>query len=153
MADSEEFRLKRLKHEERLSRVFDEVMGLGHFADSSRGSATSPRSEGQDETRGVDKTSAQVEQQPVEEEDSNGSRQEEKREEGAEESSLPCITSPSSVPAHRLQWEPKKSEEAEEVEGQRLMTHRMDSLRLGQEKKKKTGTLPCRWTAWEMLMW
>ncbi|XP_033991087.1 zinc finger MYM-type protein 4 isoform X2 [Trematomus bernacchii] len=86
------------KHEERLSRVFDEVMGLGHFADSSGGSATSSRSEGQDETKGVDTTSAQVEQQPVEEEDSNGSRQEEKMEEGAEESSLPCITSPSSVP-------------------------------------------------------
>ncbi|XP_033967038.1 zinc finger MYM-type protein 4-like isoform X1 [Pseudochaenichthys georgianus] len=86
------------KHEERLSRVFDEVMGLGHFADSSRGSATSSRSEGQDETKEVDTTSAQVEQQPVEEEDSNGSRQEEKMEEGAEESSLPCITSPSAVP-------------------------------------------------------
>ncbi|XP_010765808.1 uncharacterized protein isoform X4 [Notothenia coriiceps] len=86
------------KHEERLSRVFDEVMGLGHFADSSRGSATSSRSEGQDETKEVDTTSAQVEQQPVEEEDSNGSRQEEKMEEGAEESSLLCITSPSSVP-------------------------------------------------------
>ncbi|XP_063764932.1 zinc finger MYM-type protein 4 isoform X2 [Eleginops maclovinus] len=85
-------------HEERLSRVFDEVMGLGNFVDSSRGSATSSRSEGQEETKGVEESSAQVEQQPVEEEDSNGSRQEEKMEEGAEESSLQRSSSPSSVP-------------------------------------------------------
>ncbi|XP_070698462.1 zinc finger MYM-type protein 4-like [Pempheris klunzingeri] len=96
MADSEEFRLKRLKHEERLSRVFDEVMGLGDFADSSRGSATSSRSGGQDETKGVDETSGQGEQQPVEEDDSNSSRQEEKMEEGMGESSFPRILSPPS---------------------------------------------------------
>ncbi|XP_018550686.1 LOW QUALITY PROTEIN: zinc finger MYM-type protein 4 [Lates calcarifer] len=97
MADSEEFRLKRLKHEERLSRVFDEVMGLGDFADSSRGSATSSRSGGQDETKGVDETSGQGENQQVEEEDSNGSRQEEKMDEGVGDSSFPRISSPSSV--------------------------------------------------------
>ncbi|XP_044230878.1 zinc finger MYM-type protein 4 isoform X1 [Thunnus albacares] len=104
MADSEEFRLKRLKlfnqrfpplqHEERLSRVFDEVMGLGDFADSSRGSASSSRSGDQDETKGVDETSGQ--HQPVEEEDSNSSRQEEKIDKGIEESSFPRIASPSS---------------------------------------------------------
>ncbi|XP_023287336.1 zinc finger MYM-type protein 4-like [Seriola lalandi dorsalis] len=96
MADSEEFRLKRLKHEERLSRVFDEVMGLGDFAESSRGSATSSRSGGQEETKGVDETSGQEEHQQVEEEDSNGSRQEEKMDEGVGESSFPRISSPSS---------------------------------------------------------
>ncbi|XP_045918869.1 zinc finger MYM-type protein 4 isoform X3 [Micropterus dolomieu] len=96
MADSEEFRLKRLKHEEHLSRVFDEVMGLGDFADSSRGSAISSKSGGQDETKEVDETSGQGEQQPVEEEDSNGSRQEDKMDEGMGEPSFPRISSPSS---------------------------------------------------------
>nr|XP_046268142.1 zinc finger MYM-type protein 4 isoform X2 [Scatophagus argus] len=96
MADSEEFRLKRLKHEQRLSRVFDEVMGLGDFADSSEGSATSSKSGGQDETKGVDKTSGQAEHQQVEEEDSNGSRQEEKMDEGIGEPSFPRISSTSS---------------------------------------------------------
>ncbi|XP_044023735.1 zinc finger MYM-type protein 4-like isoform X3 [Siniperca chuatsi] len=96
MADSEEFRLKRLKHEERLSRVFDEVMGLGEFADSSRGSATSSKSGGQDETKEVDETSGQEEHQQVEEEDSNSSRQEEKMDEGMGEPSFPRISSPSS---------------------------------------------------------
>ncbi|XP_033497990.1 zinc finger MYM-type protein 4-like isoform X3 [Epinephelus lanceolatus] len=84
-------------HEEHLSRVFDEVMGLGEFADSSRGSASSTRSGGQDETKGVDETSGQGENQPVEEEDSNGSRQEEKMDEEIGESSLPPISSPASV--------------------------------------------------------
>ncbi|XP_042356199.1 zinc finger MYM-type protein 4-like isoform X3 [Plectropomus leopardus] len=97
MADSEEFRLKRLKHEQQLSRVFDEVMGLGEFADSSRGSASSSRSGGQDETKGVDETSGQGEHQQAEEEDSNGSRQEEKMDEGMGESSFPPISSPPSV--------------------------------------------------------
>ncbi|XP_035529892.1 zinc finger MYM-type protein 4-like [Morone saxatilis] len=96
MADSEEFRLKRLKHEERLSRVFDEVMGLGDFADSSRGSATSSRSGGQDETKEADKTSGPGEDQQIEEEHSNGSRQEEKMDEGMGEPSFPRISSPSS---------------------------------------------------------
>ncbi|XP_029349151.1 zinc finger MYM-type protein 4 isoform X2 [Echeneis naucrates] len=100
MADSEEFRLKRLKHEQRLSRVFDEVMGLGDFAESSRGSATSSRSGGQDETKGTDEASGQEEHQQGEEEDSNGSRQEEKTDEGAGESfpriSSPCSGQPSS---------------------------------------------------------
>ncbi|XP_059209929.1 zinc finger MYM-type protein 4 isoform X2 [Centropristis striata] len=84
-------------HEERLSRVFDEVMGLGDFADSSRGSASSSRSGGQDETKGEDETSGQGEQQPVEEEDSSSSRKEEKMDEGMAESPFPRISSPSSV--------------------------------------------------------
>ncbi|KAI3367946.1 hypothetical protein L3Q82_026768, partial [Scortum barcoo] len=85
-------------HDERLSRVFDEVMGLGDFADSSRGSASSSKSGGQDETKGVDETSGQGEQQQVEEEDSNSSRQEEKMDEETAESSFPRISSP---PSHR----------------------------------------------------
>ncbi|KAF7665300.1 hypothetical protein LDENG_00144680 [Lucifuga dentata] len=95
MADSEEFRLKRLKHDEHLSRVFDEVMGLGDFADSSRGSATSSKSGGQEEakeTNVVEETPGKVEGQQVEE-DSNSSRQEEQADEGVGESSLPCLTS------------------------------------------------------------
>uniref|UniRef100_UPI003AAE8806 zinc finger MYM-type protein 4 n=1 Tax=Centroberyx gerrardi TaxID=166262 RepID=UPI003AAE8806 len=96
MAESEEFRLKRSKHEERLSRVFDEVMGLGEFADSSRGSATSSRSSVQEETKGAEENSGQEEQQPAGEEDSNGSRREEERmDEGAGESSFPRLASPS----------------------------------------------------------
>ncbi|XP_008300129.1 zinc finger MYM-type protein 4-like [Stegastes partitus] len=126
MADSEEFRLKRLKldintaglttenrrptsrptktrsrvnpiiHEERMSRVFDEVMGLGEFADSSRGSATSSKSGGQDEAKEVDETLGHEEQQPIEEEDSNSSRQEEKMDEVVEDSTFPRIASSSS---------------------------------------------------------
>ncbi|XP_068607968.1 zinc finger MYM-type protein 4-like [Brachionichthys hirsutus] len=95
MADSEEFRLKRIKHEEHLSRVFDEVMGLGQFADSSRGSATSSKSSGQDDAKGTDKVSGQGEHQQVDE-DSNGGRREEKMEEGMGEPSLPLISSTSS---------------------------------------------------------
>lgn len=68
-------------------------MGLGEFADSSRGSATSSKSGGQDESKGVDETSEQGVHQQVEE-DSNSSRLEEKMEEG--ESSFPRISSPSS---------------------------------------------------------
>lgn len=71
-------------------------MGLGDFADSSRGSAISSKSGGQDETKEVDETSGQGEQQPVEEEDSNGSRQEDKMDEGMGEPSFPRISSPSS---------------------------------------------------------
>ncbi|XP_029315832.1 zinc finger MYM-type protein 4 isoform X2 [Cottoperca gobio] len=85
------------KHEERLSRVFDKVMGLGDFADSSRGSANSSRSGGQDETKGVDETSGQGEHQPVEEDNSNCSRQEENMDEGVGEPSFPRISSPSAV--------------------------------------------------------
>ncbi|XP_028251240.1 zinc finger MYM-type protein 4-like isoform X2 [Parambassis ranga] len=95
MAESEEFRLKRIKHEERLSRVFDEVMGLGEFADSSTGSATSSKSCGQDEAKGEDETLGQGEHQPVEE-DSNSSRQDEKMDEGAEGSAFPRSDSLSS---------------------------------------------------------
>ncbi|XP_040055245.2 zinc finger MYM-type protein 4-like isoform X2 [Gasterosteus aculeatus] len=80
-------------HEERLSRVFDEVMGLGDFADSSSGSASSS----QDEAKGGDETSGQGECQPVEEEDTNDSSKEEKMDEGAGESSLPRTSSPSTV--------------------------------------------------------
>lgn len=86
-----------LQHEERLSRVFDEVMGLGDFADSSRGSATSSRSGGPEDTKGIDKSSGQGEHQQVEEEeDSNGSRQDEKMDEGMGEPSFPRISSTSS---------------------------------------------------------
>ncbi|XP_034714500.1 zinc finger MYM-type protein 4-like isoform X5 [Etheostoma cragini] len=87
----------KITHEERLSRVFDEVMGLGDFADSSRSSFISSPSGGQDETKGVDKTSGAGENQPVEEEDSNSSRPEEKMDEGMGELSFPRISSPSSV--------------------------------------------------------
>ena len=74
-------------------------MGLGDFADSSRGSATSSKSGGQNETKGVDETSGQGEHQPVEEEDSNGSRQEEeKMDEGVGEPPFPRVSSPSSDP-------------------------------------------------------
>ncbi|TKS86291.1 Zinc finger MYM-type protein 4 [Collichthys lucidus] len=84
-------------HEERLSRVFDEVMGLGDFADSSRGSASSSRSGGQGEgVKGEDETLGQEEQQPVEEEDSNCSGQEEKMDEGTGEPSFPRVPTPSS---------------------------------------------------------
>ncbi|XP_019204284.1 bone sialoprotein 2 isoform X3 [Oreochromis niloticus] len=87
-----------------MSRVFDEVMGLGDFADSSRGSNASSKSGEQDETKGVDQTSGQEEQQPmeeeeeVEEENSNCSKKEEKIDKGAGESSLPRIASPTSDP-------------------------------------------------------
>ncbi|XP_013865076.1 zinc finger MYM-type protein 4 [Austrofundulus limnaeus] len=77
MADTEECRLKRLKHEEQMSRMFDEVMGLGDFADSSRGSAASSKSGGQAELKGLDESSGQK----LIEEDSNGSRREEKTDE------------------------------------------------------------------------
>ncbi|XP_069029053.1 zinc finger MYM-type protein 4-like isoform X1 [Embiotoca jacksoni] len=107
MADSDEFTLKRLKHEQHMSRVFDEVMGLGNFADSSRGSATSSKSGGpEDEAKGEEKTPGEEENQPEEEEeedeeeeeeeDSNGSRQEEKMDEEVAESSLPRVASPPS---------------------------------------------------------
>lgn len=67
-------------------------MGLGDFADSSRGSATSSRSEGQEEMKEVDETSGQGEHPPVED-DSNSSKQEEKMDEGEGKSSFPCNTS------------------------------------------------------------
>lgn len=68
-------------------------MGLGEFADSSRGSATSSKSGGQDEMKGVDEVSEQGVHQQAEE-DSNSSRLEEKMEEG--ESAFPRISSSSS---------------------------------------------------------
>ncbi|XP_061598825.1 zinc finger MYM-type protein 4-like isoform X3 [Cololabis saira] len=120
MADSEEFRLKRLQvrndaeeddtcssretrararpgrvHEEHMSRVFDEVMGLGDFADSSRGSATSSKSGGPCEAKMEEETLGQGETQPMEE-DSNCSKPEEKVDEGEGESSFPRPTSSSS---------------------------------------------------------
>ncbi|XP_077432558.1 zinc finger MYM-type protein 4-like isoform X2 [Vanacampus margaritifer] len=94
MADSEEFRLKRLMHEQQQSRVFDRVMGLGDFADSSQGSNTSSKSGGQEETKAIDEISAQEEHQHPDEDSSNSSRQEEKLVEGVEESSSPRIASP-----------------------------------------------------------
>lgn len=75
--------------------MFDEVMGLGDFADSSRGSATSSKS-GQDEAKEADETAGQEQQQPIEEEESNGSRPEEKMDEGVEEPTFPSVASPSS---------------------------------------------------------
>lgn len=91
MADSEERRLKRLKeHEQRMSRIFDEVMGLGEFADSSTGSGSSSKS-GQDEGKVVEKD------QPLGEEDSNCSRREEKMEEEVDE--FPSVASFSSEPS------------------------------------------------------
>uniref|UniRef100_A0A3P8RPA7 TRASH domain-containing protein n=1 Tax=Amphiprion percula TaxID=161767 RepID=A0A3P8RPA7_AMPPE len=72
-------------------------MGLGEFADSSLGSATSSKSGGQDDPKEVDETSGQgEEQQPAEEEDSNSSRLEEKVDEGVGDSSFPRIASSSS---------------------------------------------------------
>ncbi|XP_061699448.1 zinc finger MYM-type protein 4-like isoform X2 [Syngnathoides biaculeatus] len=87
MAESEEFRLKRLMHEQRQSRVFDQVMGLGDFADSSQGSNTSSKSGGLEETRAMDEISGQGEQQPEEDSSNSSSRQEEKLGERTEESS------------------------------------------------------------------
>ncbi|KAM4724197.1 LOW QUALITY PROTEIN: zinc finger MYM-type protein 4-like [Anableps anableps] len=95
MAESEEFRLKRLKREEQMSRMFDEVMGLGEFADSSRGSVASSKSGGQAESKGLDETLEQEESQPLEE-DSNSSRQEKKTDEGTGETTFPPLTSSSS---------------------------------------------------------
>uniref|UniRef100_A0A1A7YL86 TRASH domain-containing protein n=1 Tax=Iconisemion striatum TaxID=60296 RepID=A0A1A7YL86_9TELE len=95
MADSEEFRLKRLKHEEQMSRMFDEVMGLGDFADSSRGSVASSKSGGQTEAKGLSETSGLKEIQPRDE-DSSCSRREEKMDEGTGEINFPRHTSSSS---------------------------------------------------------
>ena len=78
-----------------MSRVFDEVMGLGDFAESSRGSATSSKSGSQNEAKMLDETSGQGENQLIEE-DSNCSRQEEKTDDGEGESSFPRLTSSSS---------------------------------------------------------
>lgn len=70
-------------------------MGLGPYADSSRGSVTSSKSGDQDETTGIDKSPGQVNAlQP--EEESNGSRQEEKMDEGSGEALLPHTSPPSS---------------------------------------------------------
>lgn len=75
--------------------MFDEVMGLGEFADSSRGSVSSSKSGGQPESKGLDETLEQGESQPLEE-DSNSSRQEKKTDEGTGETSFPPLTSSSS---------------------------------------------------------
>lgn len=70
-------------------------MGLGPYADSSRGSVTSSKSGDQDEATGIDKSPGQVNAlQP--EDESNGSRQEEKMEEGSGEVLLPHTSPPSS---------------------------------------------------------
>uniref|UniRef100_A0A3B3UWP0 Zinc finger MYM-type protein 4-like n=1 Tax=Poecilia latipinna TaxID=48699 RepID=A0A3B3UWP0_9TELE len=70
-------------------------MGLGEFADSSRGSVGSSKSGGQPESKGLDETLEQGESQPLEE-DSNSSRQEKKTDEGTGETSFPPLTSTSS---------------------------------------------------------
>lgn len=90
-------------------------MGLGQFADSSRGSVSSSKSGEQDEATRIDKSSGeknpqqaaaeeeeeQEEEVEEEEEESNGSRQEEKMEEGTGEPPLPR-TSPTSSEQHSL---------------------------------------------------
>lgn len=73
-----------------MSRIFDEVMGLGQFADSSRGSGSSSKS-GQDESKVVEKDQA------LGEEDSSCSRRE-KLEEDVDEL-FPSIASFSSEPS------------------------------------------------------
>lgn len=84
-----------VQRDEEMSRMFDEVMGLGEFADSSRGSVGSSKSGGQPESKGLDETLEQAESQPLEE-DSNSSRQEKKTDEGTGETSFPPLTSSSS---------------------------------------------------------
>ncbi|RVE56979.1 hypothetical protein OJAV_G00211680 [Oryzias javanicus] len=86
-------------HEEHMSRVFDEVMGLGEFADSSSGSVSSSKSGGQNEQKELDETSGQ--QNQLMEEDSNFSKQEEEKveedmEEEVEDSSVSNLAAPSS---------------------------------------------------------
>ncbi|XP_028994421.1 zinc finger MYM-type protein 4-like isoform X2 [Betta splendens] len=71
-------------------------MGLGNFAESSRGSGTSSKSGGQDETKERDETSEQGVIQQVEE-DSSSSRHEEKMDTGAGEAFLPPVSSPASA--------------------------------------------------------
>ncbi|XP_054652063.1 zinc finger MYM-type protein 4-like isoform X5 [Dunckerocampus dactyliophorus] len=66
------------QHQQHLSRVFDEVMGLGDFADSSRGSNTSSRSGGQEETKAVDEVPGPEEQQPEQDSSNSSSRQDAK---------------------------------------------------------------------------
>lgn len=74
-----------------MSRMFDEVMGLGNFADSSRGSVASSKSGGQTEAKGLEETSGQKLT-----EDSNCSRREEKTDEGLGETIFPRLASSSS---------------------------------------------------------
>lgn len=79
-----------------MSRVFDEVMGLGEFADSSRGSVSSSKSSDPIEQKELDETSGHGESQPMEE-DSSCRKQEEKVKEEAgdsdKHSSLQMMTS------------------------------------------------------------
>lgn len=99
-----------LQHEQHLSRVFDEVMGLGDFADSSRGSAASSRSGGQEETKGEEKSSDQAAPQEVEENSSIG-RPEEKADEETGEPSLPHVSPPSPAKLSPLTVGAKQDEE------------------------------------------
>ncbi|KAF6729034.1 Zinc finger MYM-type protein 4 [Oryzias melastigma] len=87
-------------HEEHMSRMFDEVMGLGEFADSSSGSVSSSKSGGQNEQKELDETSGQ-DQNPLMEEDSTCSKPEEEKveeemEEEVEDSSISNLAAPSS---------------------------------------------------------
>ncbi|XP_077587739.1 zinc finger MYM-type protein 4-like isoform X2 [Stigmatopora nigra] len=93
MADSEEFRIKRLMHEQEQSRVFDQVMGLGNFADSSQCSNSSSKSDGPQGTPAGGRVSGQEEQLEEDNSNSSGSRHEEKIVEAVEESLFPCIAS------------------------------------------------------------
>ncbi|XP_024128053.1 zinc finger MYM-type protein 4 isoform X3 [Oryzias melastigma] len=93
---NEDFR----SHEEHMSRMFDEVMGLGEFADSSSGSVSSSKSGGQNEQKELDETSGQ-DQNPLMEEDSTCSKPEEEKveeemEEEVEDSSISNLAAPSS---------------------------------------------------------
>lgn len=72
--------------------MFDEVMGLGDFADSSRGSVASSKSGGPAEPKGLDESPGQK----LLEEDSNGSRREEKTDEATGETTFPHLASSSS---------------------------------------------------------
>ncbi|KAG7510776.1 zinc finger MYM-type protein 4-like isoform X2 [Solea senegalensis] len=150
MADSEEFRLKRLKHEQHLSRVFDEVMGLGDFAESSRGSASSSRSGGQDETKEVDETSGKEEPQQAEEEDeeeeeeeeeeddSNSSKQEEKIEEPVEEPMEEPMEEPVEEPVEEPMEEPVE-EAVEEPSFPPVSSSSSDRPSLFAMRRKKGG--------------
>lgn len=90
-------------------------MGLGDFADSSRGSATSSKSGSpEDETKEGDKNLAQEEHQIIDEdeEDSKGGRPEEKIDEELEELSLPHVSSTSSERHSLFTMRTKKAEGA-----------------------------------------
>ncbi|XP_028293471.1 zinc finger MYM-type protein 4-like isoform X2 [Gouania willdenowi] len=116
-----------------MSRVFDEVMGLGEFADSSRGSAGSCKSSSQDEAKGVDETSGHEEQPPVEDDSCSG-RQEEKMNTGVGESRPPPISS--SSPQHSSSFNISTSEGGGGGSGAAAFDDALDGLpSLGREEE------------------